>query len=139
MDTPNSLTAFSGGNTILNKSIVTDSKSLRLTTEPGNVRLRVIKLKSANFTLRVTVRPRAPLSSQCRQTLSISGVVLRRAVGSDGAFGEQAELPTNLGGGERPTKAARKLKGRTTNKPSSRAVDKAAEREGGCNSFRKGA
>ena len=62
-------------------------------------------------------------------TMAKPGVVLRRAVGSDGAFGEQAELPTNLGGGERPTKAARKLKVRTTNKPSSRAVDKAAARE----------
>ena len=29
--------------------------------------------KSANFTLSVTVRPREPFSSQCRQTLSISG------------------------------------------------------------------
>jgi hypothetical protein len=29
--------------------------------------------KSLNFTFRVTVRPREPLSSQCRQTLSISG------------------------------------------------------------------
>jgi hypothetical protein len=57
------------------------------------------------------------------------GVVLRRPVGSDGSFGEQAELPTNLGGGEKPTKAARKVKGRKTNKPSSRAVDKAAERK----------
>ena len=38
-------------------------------------------------------------------TMEKPGVVLRRAVGSDGAFGEHAELPTNLGGGERPTKA----------------------------------
>ena len=39
------------------------------------------------------------------------GVVLRRPVGSDGSFGEHAELPTNLGGGKRPTKAPRKSKG----------------------------
>ena len=62
-------------------------------------------------------------------TMAKPGVVLRRAVGSDGAFGEQAELPTNLGGGEKPTSATRKLKGRKTNKPAPRTVDKAAERE----------
>jgi hypothetical protein len=73
IDTPRSLTAFSSGNAILNKSTVADSRSLRLSTELDNVRLRVINSKSANFTLRVTVRPRVPLSSQCRQTLSISG------------------------------------------------------------------
>jgi hypothetical protein len=56
------------------------------------------------------------------------GVVLRRPVGSDGSFGEHAELPTNLGDGKRPTKAARKPQGRKTEKPSSRPVDKAAER-----------
>ena len=41
-------------------------------------------------------------------TMAKPGVVLRRAVGSDGSFGEHAELPTNLGGGGRPTKATRK-------------------------------
>jgi hypothetical protein len=56
------------------------------------------------------------------------GVVLRRPVGSDGSFGEHAELPTNLGDGKRPTKAARKPQGREAEKPSSRPVDKAAER-----------
>jgi hypothetical protein len=56
------------------------------------------------------------------------GVVLRRPVGSDGSFGEHAELPTNLGDGKRPTKAARKPQGRQA-KPSSRPVDKAAERK----------
>ena len=56
------------------------------------------------------------------------GVVLRRPVGSDGSFGEHAELPTNLGDGKRPTKAARKPQGRKA-KPSSRPVDKAAERK----------
>jgi len=57
------------------------------------------------------------------------GVVLRRPVGSDGSFGEHAELPTNLGDGKRPTKAARKPQGRKAEKPSSRPVDKAAERK----------
>jgi hypothetical protein len=72
-DTPSCLTAFSSGNTILNRSSVTDSKLERLSIDAGNVRLRVINSKSANFTLRVTVRPHASLSSQCRQTLSTSG------------------------------------------------------------------
>ena len=39
------------------------------------------------------------------------GVVLRRPVGSDGSFSEHAELPTNLDGDKRPTKASRKSKG----------------------------
>ena len=56
------------------------------------------------------------------------GVVLRRPVGSDGSFSEHAELPTHLGGGG-PTKAARKSKGPKAKKPSSRPVDKAAERK----------
>ena len=57
------------------------------------------------------------------------GVVLRRPVRSDGSFGEHAELPTNLGDGERPAKAARKPQGRKAEKPSSRPVDKAADRK----------
>ncbi|BBC03864.1 cell envelope biogenesis protein TolA [Bradyrhizobium elkanii] len=56
------------------------------------------------------------------------GVVLKRPVGSDGPFGENAELPTNLGDGERAANAVRKSKGRNAKKPSSRPVDKAAER-----------
>jgi hypothetical protein len=56
------------------------------------------------------------------------GVVLRRAVGSDGPFGEHAKLPTDLGG-TGPTKADRKSKGPKTKRPSSRHVDKAAERK----------
>ena len=62
-------------------------------------------------------------------TMAKPGVVLRRPVGSDGSFGEHAELPTNLGGGGRPTKAARKSKGRKPKKAASRPVDKAAERK----------
>jgi hypothetical protein len=56
------------------------------------------------------------------------GVVLRRPVGSDGSFGEHAELPTNLGG-PGPIKAARKPKGSKAKRPSSRPIDKAAERK----------
>jgi len=56
------------------------------------------------------------------------GVVLRRPVGSDGSFGEHAELPTDLGG-PGPTKTARKSKGPKAKKPSSRPVDKVAERK----------
>jgi hypothetical protein len=40
------------------------------------------------------------------------GVVLRRPVGSNGPFGENAELPTNLGDSERAAKAERRSKGR---------------------------
>ena len=61
-------------------------------------------------------------------TMAKPGVVLRRPVGSDGSFGEHAELPTNLGDGKRPTKAARKSRGRKAKRPPSRPVDKATER-----------
>jgi len=56
------------------------------------------------------------------------GVVLRRPVGSDGSFGEHAELPSDLGG-PGPTKATRKPKGSKARQPSSRPIDKAAERK----------
>jgi hypothetical protein len=56
------------------------------------------------------------------------GVVLRRPVGTDGPFSENAELPTDLGGGG-PAKAARKPKSLKPKKPPSRPVDKAAERK----------
>jgi hypothetical protein len=59
-------------------------------------------------------------------TMAKPGVVLRRPVGSDGSFGEHAELPTDLGDA-RPTKAAGQAKGRKAKKASSREVDKAAE------------
>jgi multidrug efflux pump subunit AcrA (membrane-fusion protein) len=56
------------------------------------------------------------------------GVVLRRPVGTDRPFSEHAELPTDLGSGK-PTKAASKSKGLKAKKPSSRPVDKVAERK----------
>jgi hypothetical protein len=56
------------------------------------------------------------------------GAVLRRPVGSDGSFSEHAELPTNLDGDKRPTKASRKSKGSKAKKPSL-PVDKAADRK----------
>jgi hypothetical protein len=62
-------------------------------------------------------------------TIKKPGVVLKRPVGSDGSFDEHAELPTHLGDGERPVKAARKSGGRKATKPPSRPVDKAAERK----------
>ncbi len=61
-------------------------------------------------------------------TMAKPGVVLRRPVGTDRPFSEHAELPTDLGGGG-PMKAARKSKGHKAKKPSSRPVDKAAERK----------
>jgi len=58
-------------------------------------------------------------------TMAKPGVVLKRSVGS---FGEHAELPTDLGG-TGPKKADRKPKGSKAKPPSSRPVDKAAERK----------
>ncbi|MBR0716413.1 cell envelope biogenesis protein TolA [Bradyrhizobium liaoningense] len=57
------------------------------------------------------------------------GVVLRRPVGSNRSFSEQAELPSDLGGDRRSTNAPRKSKGQIAKKPSSRPVDKTAERK----------
>jgi len=63
-------------------------------------------------------------------TMAKPGVVLKRPVGSKGAFKEHAELPTNLGDAiARPSKAARKPAGRKPKKTSSRPVDKAAEQK----------
>jgi hypothetical protein len=56
-------------------------------------------------------------------TMAKPGVVLRRPVGSHGSFSEHAELPTDLGGAGRPTKAVRKSGGRKAKKPASRPVD----------------
>jgi hypothetical protein len=62
-------------------------------------------------------------------TLAKPGVVLRRPVGSDGSFGEHAELPTDLGDGGKPRKADRKSGGRKAKKHLSRPAGKAAERK----------
>jgi hypothetical protein len=63
-------------------------------------------------------------------TMKKPGVVLKRPVGSDGPFGENAELPTDFGDSRgRATKAARKPEGRKPKKAASRPVDKAAERK----------
>jgi len=62
-------------------------------------------------------------------TLKRPGVVLKRPVGSDGAFNEQASLPTNLGSNTEPAKPARKSKGSKAKKSPSRPIDKAAERK----------
>jgi hypothetical protein len=61
-------------------------------------------------------------------TMAKPGAVLRRPVGSDGPFGEHAELPTELGG-LGPTKTVRKSKGSKAKQASSRLFDKAAERK----------
>jgi hypothetical protein len=62
-------------------------------------------------------------------TMAKPGIVLRRPVGSDGSFGEHAELPADLGDGGRLTKAARKSGDHKAKKPTSRPVDKATERK----------
>src|SRR4051794_30949004 len=60
-------------------------------------------------------------------TMAKPGVVLRRPVGSNGSFREHAELPTDLGGAGPTT--ARTSKGPKAKEPSSRPLDKAAERK----------
>jgi hypothetical protein len=59
-------------------------------------------------------------------TMTKPGVVLKRPVGSDGAFGEHAELPKNLGHDGRK-KAAHKPSAKA--KKSSAQPDKAADRQ----------
>jgi hypothetical protein len=62
-------------------------------------------------------------------TMAKPGVVLRRPVGSDGSFGEHAELPTDLGDDGRPAKPGRKSAVRKPAKRPGRPADKAAERK----------
>jgi hypothetical protein len=62
-------------------------------------------------------------------TMAKPGVVLKRPVGSKGSFGEHAGLPTDLGRGGGPDKAARKAAARKPKTRPARPVDKAAERE----------
>jgi hypothetical protein len=61
-------------------------------------------------------------------TMAKPGVVLKRPVGTNGPFGEHAELPDKLGV-EKPAKAARKPKGAKSKKVPGRPANKAAERE----------
>jgi hypothetical protein len=61
-------------------------------------------------------------------TMAKPGVVLKRPVGSDGLFGEHAELPKNLDDDGRPRKGHAKPSGRRTKQTPARA-DKAADRK----------
>ena len=67
------MTAFFIGMSAFNNSADTFAKSLLRPIMHFTILLLEINSKSSNFTLSVTVRPRMPLSSQSRQTLSISG------------------------------------------------------------------
>ncbi|MET4037909.1 MULTISPECIES: cell envelope biogenesis protein TolA [unclassified Bradyrhizobium] len=62
-------------------------------------------------------------------TMAKPGVVLKRPVGSDGPFGEHADLPTDLDDTDKPAKATRKSKAGKPKKSSSRPADKGAERK----------
>jgi hypothetical protein len=62
-------------------------------------------------------------------TMARPGVVLKRPVGSKGAFGEHAELPDDLGHGGKPAQAARKPAARKSTRRRAHAVDTAAERK----------
>jgi hypothetical protein len=62
-------------------------------------------------------------------TMAKPGVVLRRPVGSNGSFGQHAELPTDLVGGETPKKAGRKPSGRNQTKLRPHTVNEAAARK----------
>lgn len=61
-------------------------------------------------------------------TMAKPGVVLKRPVGSDGPFGEHAELPKNLGDGEPSTNAAPKSSRRKAKQAPVRR-DKGADRK----------
>ena len=62
-------------------------------------------------------------------TMAKPGVVLKRPVGSDGPFGESAELPKNLSDGGQSKKVALKSPRRKATQAKVRPVDKAAERK----------
>lgn len=101
------------------RPIAKRARSSRVATTADTDRLRVMISKSANFTLSVTVRPRVPVDSQCRQTLSINGwsshhraefseVGRERvlgadrfadAIGPDGAVVDAARNPVVIGTG----------------------------------------
>jgi hypothetical protein len=60
-------------------------------------------------------------------TMAKPGVVLKRPVGSDGPFGEHADLPKNLDQGERKKPARRpSAKGKKSSAPPDKAADRKA-------------
>ena len=61
-------------------------------------------------------------------TMAAPGVVLKRPVGSSGPFREHADLPTDIGDSQRPSRAAKTAKGRSPRSPTG-AADPAAERK----------
>lgn len=61
-------------------------------------------------------------------TMASPGVVLRRPVGSDGAFTESAELPTDLTGGEAGRKPKRTAKKKRPAKSAGKLDDQAARK-----------
>lgn len=62
-------------------------------------------------------------------TMAKPGVVLRRPVGSNGPFGEQADLPVNLGRNGKPENVPSKAGGPKAKKVRSRPVDKVTEKK----------
>jgi hypothetical protein len=60
-------------------------------------------------------------------TMAAPGIVLKRPVGSSAPFREHADLPTDIGGSRRPSRA-KAAKGRSPRSPSG-AADPAAERK----------
>ncbi|WFU16442.1 cell envelope biogenesis protein TolA [Bradyrhizobium sp. CB3481] len=60
-------------------------------------------------------------------TMAAPGVVLKRPVGSNGPFKEQAELPTDLAGDRGSKTSDRKSQGRNAQKPSRRGNDEATD------------
>jgi hypothetical protein len=72
-DKPSNLTAFGNGIDFSSSLTVTRASSSRSATGAGIDWQRDMISKSENFTLSVTVLPRLPVFSQCRQTLSMSG------------------------------------------------------------------
>ncbi|QHO73624.1 cell envelope biogenesis protein TolA [Bradyrhizobium sp. CCBAU 051011] len=62
-------------------------------------------------------------------TMAAPGVVLKRPVGPNGPFKEQAELPTDLAGDRGSKRSGRKSQGRKAQRPSRRGNDQAADRK----------
>ena len=62
-------------------------------------------------------------------TMAKPGVVLKRPVGSNGPFGEHADLPVNLGRQGKPKKAASKAVEHKAKKARGRTIDEVAEKK----------